>query len=235
VIIETFGIRSIYEIANRLNADVGRLIKETAEYFNVGATCVEYLDVLRYLEDEHFDNYISLCNDISLLKRIDEDYYDGDELKYDLNNIPMNNHTIIVERIKELENINKVTDNSNNITLYVPTARQANEQAKKNRQPQINKIIDFIKPAIEEAINKAIKYGEFEVTITDLFTFNSDTSKILKVILNPDNASCTILDYNEALYTVLTALYNKGYYYETGTEDNSSLYISWSDERLKEM
>lgn len=84
----------------------------------------------------------------------------------------MVDNTCIDERIKELNMKNQNKDihtPDTNITIYVPTAKQAREQSKSCRQSQINTIINIIKPIVEKEIIEAINKGLYKVDITRFF------------------------------------------------------------------
>ena len=246
--IDTFGIKTIKEIADKLNMSEDVLIDKTLDYFDDGTHKFEtrnditVKDVMQFLKEEWFEYYIALCDDIYTLKKLaDEDPYDK-KIEYDLYNAPKNNYTLIDERIKELNLKNQNedictwdTNQNNNITIYVPTAKQAREQSRSCRQPQINTIINIIKPVVEKEIIEAINKGLYAVTIARFF--NDDVSnddealKVKDAICDISNTEYTYEDFTQAMNTIRRFLRNKGYdvkiyhnKYENGIE------VSWKND-----
>jgi len=237
--VNTFGIKTIKEIADKLNMSEVVLIDKTLDYFDNGNQTLEtrnsitVKDVMQFLKEEWFEYYISLCDDIYTLKKLaDEDIYDK-KIEYDPYNAPKNNYTRIDERIKELnlKNRNKDTyisdtNQNNNITIYVPTAQQAREQSKSCRQSQINTIINIIKPVVEKEIIESINKGQYKATITRLF--NDDKAlKIKEAICDINNTEYVYEDFTQAMDTIHWLLTDKGYdvkmyydKYESGIEVN---------------
>lgn len=246
--VNTFGIKTIKEIADKLNMSEIVLIDKTLDYFDNGNQTLEtrnsitVKDVMQFLKEEWFEYYISLCDDIYTLKKLaDEDIYDK-KIEYDPYNAPKNNYTRIDERIKELnlKNQNKDThtpdtNQNTNITIYVPTAKQAREQSKSCRQPQINTIINIIKPVVEKEIIEAINKGLYKVDIARFFNddvFNDDEArKIKSAICDINNTEYTYEDFTQAMDTIRWLLIDKGYdvkiyynKYENGIE------VSWKND-----
>ena len=232
--VDTFGIKTIKEIADKLNMSEIVLMDKTLDYFVDGThkfethNSITVKDVMQFLKEKRFENYIALCDDIYTLKKLaDEDVYK--KIEYDLYNAPKNNYTRIDERIKELnlKNRNKDTHTSDtNITIYVPTAKQAREQSRSCRQPQINTIINIIKPVVEKEIIEAIHKGMYKATIPRLFNDNK-ALKIKDAICDISNTEYTYEDFTQAMDTIRWLLIDKGYdvkiyynKYEDGIEVN---------------
>ena len=241
--IETFGIKTIKEIADKLNMSEVVLMDKTLDYFDDGTHKFEthnditVQDVMQFLKEEWFEYYIALCDDVCTLKKLaDEDIYDK-KIEYDLYNAPKNNYTLIDERIKELnlKNQNKDictsdTNQNNNITIYVPTAKQAREQSRSCRQPQINTIVNIIKPVVEKEIIEAINKGLYAVTIARFFIDN-EALKVKDAICDISNTEYTYEDFTQAMDTIRRLLIDKGYdvkiyhnKYENGIE------VSWKND-----
>lgn len=237
--VNTFGIKTIKEIADKLNMSEVVLIDKTLDYFDNGNQTLEtrnnitVKDVMQFLKEEWFEYYISLCDDIYTLEKLaDEDIYDK-KIEYDPYNAPKNNYTRIDERIKELnlKNRNKDiyisdTNQNNNITIYVPTAQQAREQSKSCRQSQINTIINIIKPVVEKEIIESINKGQYKATIARFFNDGEDL-KIKNAICDINNTEYTYEDFTQAMDTIRQLLIDKGYVvklyhnkYENGIEVN---------------
>ena len=242
--VDTFGIKTIKEIADKLNMSEVVLIDKTLDYFDDGThkfetrNSITVQDVMLFLKVEWFEYYIALCDDVCTLKKLaDEDIYDK-KIEYDLYNAPKNNYTRIDERIKELnlKNQNKDictsdTHQNTNITIYVPTAKQAREQSRSCRQPQINTILNIIKPVVEKEIMEAINKGLYKVDITRFFNddvFNDNAAlKIKDAICDISNTEYTYEDFTQAMDTIRWLLIDKGYdvkvyynKYENGIEVN---------------
>lgn len=141
----------------------------------------------------------------------------------------MVDNTRIDERIKELNMKNQNKDihtPDTNITIYVPTAKQAREQSKSCRQPQINTIINIIKPVVEKEIIEAIHKGLYKATIPRLFN-DDEALKIKDAICDINNTEYTYEDFTQAMDTIRWLLIDKGYdvkiyhnKYENGIEVN---------------
>jgi len=242
--IDTFGIKTIKEIADKLNMSEAVLIDKTLDYFDDGTHKFEtrnnitVKDVMLFLKEKWFECYISFCDDIYTLKKLADEDIDK-KIEYDLYNAPKNNYTLIDERIKELnffKNQNKDihtpdTNQNTNITIYVPTAKQAREQSKSYRHPQINAIINIIKPVVEKEIIEAINKGLYKVAIARFFNddvFNDDEAlKIKDAICDINNTEYTYEDFTQAMDTIRWLLIDKGYdvkiyynKYENGIEVN---------------
>ena len=241
--VNTFGIKTIKEIVDKLNMSEIVLMDKTLDYFDNGNQTLEtrnsitVKDVMQFLKEEWFEYYISLCDDIYTLKKLaDEDIYDK-KIEYDPYNAPKNNYTRIDERIKEL-NLKKRnkdtyisdTNQNNNITIYVPTAQQAREQSKSCRQSQINTIINIIKPVVEKEIIESINKGQYKATIPRFF--NDDKAlKIKEAICDINNTEYTYEDFTQAMDTIHWLLTDKGYdvkmYYD---KYESGIEVNWKNE-----
>lgn len=236
--VDTFGIKTIKEIADKLNMSEVVLMEKTLDYFDDGThkfetrNSITVQDVMQFLKEEWFEYYIALCDDIYTLKKLaDEDVYK--KIEYDLYNVPKNNYIRIDERIKELnlKNRNKDTHTSDtnqntNIIIYVPTAKQAREQSRSCRQPQINTIINIIKPVVEKEIIEAIHKGLYKATIPRLFN-DDEALKIKDAICDINNTEYTYEDFTQAMDTIRWLLIDKDYdvkiyhnKYEDGIEVN---------------
>ena len=221
--VNTFGMKTIKEIADKLNMSEVVLIDKTLDYFDDGThkfethNSITVQDVMLFLKVEWFEYYISLCDDIYTLKKLaDEDVYDK-KIEYDLYNAPKNNYTLIDERIKELNLKNRNKDihtsdinQNNNITIYVPTAEQAREQSGSCRQSQINTIINIIKSVVEKEIVEAIHKGLYKVDISRFFN-DDEALKIKNAIYNINNTEYTYEDFIQAMDTIRWLLIDKGY------------------------
>lgn len=241
--VDTFGIKTIKEIADKLNMSEVVLMDKTLDYFDDANLTLEtrnritVKDVMQFLKDKWFEYYISLCDDIYTLKKLaDEDIYDK-RIEYDLYDTPKNDYTRIDERIKELNLKNKNkdtytpdTNHNTNITIYVPTAKQAREQSRSCRQPQINTIVNIIKPVVEKEIMEAINKGLYKVDISRFFN-DDEALKIKDAICDIDNTEYTYEDFTQAMDTIRRLLIDKGYdikiyhnKYENGIE------VSWKND-----
>ena len=236
--VDTFGIKTIKEIADKLNMSEVVLMDKTLDYFDDGTykfetrNSITVQDVMLFLKERWFEYYISLCDDIYTLKKLADEDIDK-KIEYDLYNVPKNNYTLIDERIKELnlKNHNKDTytpdtNHNTNITIYVPTAEQAREQSKSCRQPQINTIINIIKPVVEKEIIEAINKGLYKATIPRLFN-DDEALKTKDAICDINNTEYTYEDFTQAMDTIRWLLIDKGYdikiyhnKYENGIEVN---------------
>lgn len=127
--VDTFGIRDVETIAKRLGTDIDTLKHKVNSLYTyiTTPTLDDVTSIITYLADEEFENYIALCDDVELLKIMSTQY--APILDYEDNGTPTNEYTIIIERIKELEEINNM--NNHIYTLYIPTVTQANEKTKK--------------------------------------------------------------------------------------------------------
>ena len=261
--VDTFGIRDIETIAKKLGTDIDTLKHKVHSLYtyNTTLTIDDVTSIITYLANEEFENYIALCNDVEILKIMSTQYapildyedngiptneytiiierikeleeINNKKIEYDLHNAPKNNYTRIDERIKELnlKNRNKDTHTSDtNITIYVPTAKQAREQSKSCRQPQINTIINIIKPVVEKEIIEAIHKGLYKATIPRLFN-DDEALKIKDAICDINNTEYTYEDFTQAMDTIHRLLIDKGYdvkiyhnKYENGIE------VSWKND-----
>ena len=228
--VDTFGIRDVETIAKRLGTDIDTLKHKVHSLYTYSTTPTidDVTSIITYLANEEFENYIALCDDVEILKIMSTQY--APILDYEDNGIPTNEYTIIIERIKELGEINNM--NNHTYTLYIPTATQANEKTKMYRQTQVNDIVNVIKPVVEREINNAIDNGMFQVNIVNLFGDKAEASQIKSAIIDYADDTYNEKDFKKALDIIANLLKDKGYSFQSFGTHHMGLTIAWTDDIL---